>query len=111
MEIKNFDKWNELKKEINNKNNDNISFNQWDIWWLSLWKNIKSESFWKWEGFRRPVLVFKKLSSDTFIWIHLSSKYKNWTWFERYFLHWEQNTALLYQIRMFHKNRLQRKIW
>jgi len=28
MEIKNFDKWNELKKEINNKNNDNISFNQ-----------------------------------------------------------------------------------
>lgn len=105
-----FNKWNDLKKKIDNINLD-IYFNQGYIWRLSLWQNIKTESFWKWENFRRPVLVLKKLSSDTFIWIPLSTKKKVWTWFERYTLHWEENTALLYQIRMLHKNRLWKKIW
>ncbi len=111
MSIENFDKWNDLKKKIDNKNMDNIYFKEWDIWWLSLWKNIKNEAYWKWENFMRPVLIFKKLSRDSFIWIPLSSKDKTWTWFQKYTLHWLENTALLYQIRMFNKNRLQRKIW
>lgn len=105
-----FDIWNDLKKEIHNKNMDHVYFNQGDIWWISLWKNIKSESYWKGENFRRPVLIFKKLSKDTFIWIPLSSQKKIWTWFETYTLQEEENTALIYQIRMFHKNRLWTKI-
>lgn len=107
---KDFDKWNEKKKEID-WFQSNIYFNQWDIWWCSLWKNIKSESFWKWDNFRRPVLVLKKLSSDTFIGIPLSTKIKNWTWFCDCDLQWIKRTALLYQIRMLHKNRLWIKIW
>jgi len=110
MENNIFDNRNEVKKEIHNINSD-IYFSQWDIWWVSLWKNIKSESFWKWDNFRRPVLVLKKLSSDTFIAIPLSSKNKTGSWFERYTLHGEENTALLYQIKMLHKNRLWIKIW
>ena len=110
MKIEKFDKWNEQKKDINKKESE-IYFNQWDIWWVDLWQNIKSESYWKWKNFRRPVLIFKKLSSDTFIAIPLSSQYKKWTWFERYTLHWKENTALLYQIRMLHKNRLRKKLW
>lgn len=110
MENESFDKWNEVKKEIHNKETD-IYFNQWDIWWVNLGINIQSESFWKWDNFRRPVLIFKKLSSDTFIAIPLSSQSKIWTWFERYTLHWEEITALLYQIKMLHKNRLRKKLW
>jgi len=111
MTFEKFNNWNKLKKEIHNKHTSKIYFNQWDIWWVSLWQNIKNESFWKWKNFRRPVLVLKKLSSDTFICIPLSSKNKIWTWFERYTLHWKENTALLYQIRMLHKNRLRKKLW
>jgi len=107
---KNFDKWNELKKELENKNS-NIFFKQWDIWWISLWLNIKNESCWKWENFRRPVLILKKLSGDSFIGIPLSTKIKNGSWFANYFHKWEKLTALLYQIRMFNKIRFQRKIW
>lgn len=107
---KDFDEWNERKKEID-KFQSNIYFNQWDIWWCSLWKNIKSESFGKWENFRRPVLVLKKLSSDTFIGIPLSTKIKTWTWFCDCDLQWIKRTSLLYQIRMLHKNRLWTKIW
>jgi mRNA interferase MazF len=104
-----FDNWNEKKKEIN-KIDSNIYFNQWEIWWVSLWKNIKNESFWKWENYRRPVLVLKKLSSESFIAIPLSTQKKIWTWFVTYDLHWVEYTALIYQIRMLHKNRLRKKL-
>jgi len=107
---KQFDNWNKYKK-ILEESNTNIYFNEWQIWWISVWLNLKKESCWKWNNFRRPVLVLKKLSSTTFIWIPLSSKIKDWTWFSSYSQHWEKLTALLYQIRMFDNIRFQRKIW
>ncbi len=107
---KDFDKWNELKKEIE-CNDEKLLFNQWEIWWLSVWINSRQETCWKWRSFRRPILVLKKLSSNTFIWIPLSTKIKIWTWFAQYTQHWEDFTALLYQIRMFDIGRFQRRIW
>lgn len=106
-----FNNWNELKQKIQEKDSKNIFFKEWDIWWSSLWQNIQTESNWKWENFRRPILVLKKLSSDSFICIPLSTKLKEGTWFYQYNLHWEKYTALLYQIKMIHKNRLRVKIW
>ncbi|MDD2907001.1 MAG: type II toxin-antitoxin system PemK/MazF family toxin, partial [Candidatus Gracilibacteria bacterium] len=57
-----------------------------------------------------PVLIFKKLSSDICIVIPLSSKNKTGTWFCDCDLQGIRRTALLYQIKMVHKNRFQRKI-
>jgi len=108
---KDFDKWNELKKKIENYSKNKIYFNEWEIWWITIWLNVKKESCWKWESFRRPILILKKLSSNIFIWIPLSSKKKEWTWFSDYKHHWKKLTALLYQIRMFDNTRFQRKIW
>lgn len=106
-----FDSWNEIKKEINKKDMSNIYFKEWDIWWTFLWQNIWTESFWKWENFRRPVLIFRKLSSDNFLAIPLSTKIKKWTWFCEFNLQWEIRTALLYQIKMMNKKRLGIKLW
>jgi mRNA interferase MazF len=105
-----FDLWNEQKKLINNKKAD-FYFREWDVWRVSLGMNIRSEAYGKWESFRRPILVLKKLSDDSCIAIPLSSRPKQWTWFCEYSLHGEKGTALIYQIKMMHKNRLQRKIW
>ncbi|MDD4151989.1 MAG: type II toxin-antitoxin system PemK/MazF family toxin [Candidatus Gracilibacteria bacterium] len=58
----------------------------------------------------RPILVIKKLSSDSCISIPLSTKIKEGTWYYSYDLHGQKYTALLYQIKMVHKNRFQRKI-
>jgi mRNA interferase MazF len=107
---KDFEKWSELKIKLENSETD-IFFNEWQIWWITIWLNIKQESCWKWDNFRRPVLILKKLSSKTFIWIPLSSKMKNGTWFANYKQNWKELTALLYQIRMFDNIRFQRRIW
>jgi mRNA interferase MazF len=88
-----------------------LFFKEWDIWWISLGLNLKTEICWKWDFFRRPVLIIKKLSSSNFIWIPLSTKVKFWTWFINYKHKWIEQTALIYQIRMFNKIRFQRKIW
>jgi mRNA-degrading endonuclease toxin of MazEF toxin-antitoxin module len=110
MKSENFDQWNVLKKEIH-KNNFKKLFKEWEVRWCSLWQNIRNESFWKWKNYRRPVLVLKKLSSDSCIAIPLSSQYKEWTWFAEYVLHWIRSIALLYQIRMISINRLTVRIW
>ncbi len=109
---KDFDKWNERKKEIElNTDNNGIIFNNWEIWRSSIWLNLKTEACWKWNDFRRPILILKRLSSEMFIAIPLTSKKKKWTWFYEYELEWEVNYVMLYQIKMMHVSRLQRKIW
>ena len=101
---KDFDNWNKLKKEIENECK-NIIIKEWEIWWTHIWLNIKSKSCWKWNKFRRPVLVMKKLSHTNCIIVPLSTQIKKWTWFANYNIEGIEYTALLYQIRMMHTNR------
>ena len=105
-----FDKWNELKKEINNTFKSLI-IKEKDIWWTNTGLNIWTETCWKWPNFRRPVLVLKKLSYENYIVIPLSTKIKSWTWFEEYSLNWKKYTALLYQIKMINIKRFYVKEW
>ena len=101
---KDFDNWNEIKKDLE-KNDKSIVIKERDIWWVNIWLNVKTESCGKWEKFRRPVLVLKKLSHENYIVIPLSTKIKTWTWFENYTIDWVEYTALLYQIKMLNINR------
>lgn len=107
---KDFDKWNELKKDLENKSSE-VIIKEWEIWWSNFWLNVKTEACWKWENFRRPVLVLKKLSHENFIIIPLSTKLKTWTWFANYEIDWIWYSALLYQIKMIHKNRFYVNEW
>ena len=108
--IKNFDKWNNLKKDIE-KISRTLIIKEWDIWWTNLWINIQTEACWKWDSFKRPILIIKKLSKNTCIAIPLSSKIKSWTWFSTYEIKWIKYSALLYQIKMMHTNRFSFKFW
>ena len=106
---KDFNTWNIKKQEIEQRD-ERFLFKQGDIWWCSIGLNIQSESCGKGENYHRPVLVIKKLSGDSFLGIPLSSKHKTGTWFTDITIHNETRCALLYQIRMFHTNRLQRRL-
>jgi len=107
---KDFDKWNSLKKDIEHKS-ENLIIKEKEIWWTYTWVNTWTESCWKWEKFRRPVLVLKKLSHDNYIIIPLSTKIKSWTWFENYTIDWIKYTALIYQIKMINIKRFYLNMW
>ncbi|MDD2908025.1 MAG: type II toxin-antitoxin system PemK/MazF family toxin [Candidatus Gracilibacteria bacterium] len=62
METEIFDKWNDLKKEIDLKNK-NIYPKHREIWYISLGKNIGFESNGKGEEFKRPVLVINRIGT------------------------------------------------
>lgn len=106
---KDFDHWNDKKKklEIVQKN---FLFKQGEVWWCSVGVNVAEESCGKGDFFGRPVLVFKKLSSRSYIGIPLSTKIKTGSWFADVTVQGKTVSALLYQMRMFSTNRFQRRL-
>jgi mRNA interferase MazF len=106
---KDFDDWNEKKKHLEGRKNVFL-FKTGDVWWCSVGLNVCTESCGKGESYQRPVLVLKKLSGNNFIGIPLSTQKKEGTWFAEITIHGEKRYALLYQVRMFHTNRFQRRL-
>ena len=95
-----FNNWNNLKQKIEDK--EIIKFKQGEIYFMSVWQNIGYEIYGKKELYLRPVLVYKKLSKQTFIGIPLSSKQKDGTYFYTFrYTKKTLSTALLTQIRVF----------
>ncbi len=106
---KDFDQWNTKKKSLEERD-EKFLFKTGDIWWCSVGLNVRSESCGKGQDFQRPVLVLKKLSGDSFIGIPLSTQKKEGSWFCEISIDNEPRYALLYQIRMFHTSRFQRRL-
>jgi mRNA-degrading endonuclease toxin of MazEF toxin-antitoxin module len=95
-----FNNWNNLKQKIDKKNI--IPFKQGEIYFVSVGQNIGYEIYGKKELYLRPVLVYRKLSKQTFIGIPLSSKQKDGTYFYTFrYSDKTLSTALLNQIRVF----------
>ena len=107
---KDFDTWNEKKKELNN-NVFNDYVRTKEVWWCSVGINIGFEQDGKHELFERPILVIRKLSRDVVLIVPLSSKIKN----NKYcinFLHNNQEfSALISQVRLISTKRLNRRIY
>lgn len=106
---KDFDQWNERKKELEHKK-ERIFFKEGEVWWCAVGLNISTESCGKGGTFRRPILVLKKLSAVSCIGIPLSTQKKIGSWFSGITIHGETQYALLHQIRMFSTNRFQRRL-
>ena len=95
-----FNSWNSLKQKIEDKKL--IPYKQGEIYFMSVGQNIGHEIYGKDELFLRPVLVYRKLSKQTFIGIPLSSKEKIGSYFFNFrYTEKTQSTALLNQIRVF----------
>lgn len=106
---KDFDKWNIIKKKLEN-NQRKFFFKEGEIWWMSVGVNIANESCGKGEIFKRPVLVLRKLSGNSFIGLPLSSKNKTGSWFTDVSINNQKRCVLLYQIRMFSTNRFESRL-
>lgn len=96
-----FDEWNNVKKKIEKKDIQ-IKFSQGNIYFMSVGQNIGYEVYGKKDLFLRPVLVYRKLSSETFIGIPLTSKQKEGNYYFTFkYTSKTLSTALLNQIRVF----------
>lgn len=104
---KDFDNWNEIKKEVNQK--DFLGFvHEREVWWCSLGINIGFEQNGKHQLFERPVLILKKFNRHTALIIPLSSKVKNSPYNFPYVHGGREYNALLPQIRLISTKRLLR---
>ncbi len=107
---KNFDEWNDMKKELNDfEVHDYIHERQ--VWWCALGVNIGIEQDGKNDLFERPVLVLLKFNKDSALVIPFTSQHK----VGRYYLpvtHQGQELILiLSQIRLISTKRLLRKMY
>lgn len=105
-----FDKWNEVKKEIQQETLL-VGFKERDIFNVKLGHNIGYEQNGKGEKFVRPVLIYKKLTKDMFIGIPLTSTHRDGSFFYRFsFIPDKTSVAILIQTKLFSTKRLLNKI-
>lgn len=107
--IKDFDSWNNIKREINN-NNKNKFFHEREVWWCSIGVNIGSEQDGKGNKYLRPVVIYKRIDSNMFLGIPLTSVLSEDKIHISFYFNYDISTALIFQVRSFDKRRLVQKI-
>jgi mRNA interferase MazF len=108
-----FDKWNEIKKSIENKFDPVIKFPKvGEVWMISLGRNIGFEQNGTGLSFSRPVLVIKKFNNHMFWCVPLSTKQKE---IDFYFNYTDPNnqkvSAILAQMRLVSIKRFTRDLY
>ena len=103
--VKIFYDWNKVKIKVHFGRRRRY-FKQGEIWWCNVGQNIGAEINGKEEAFARPVLVYKKLSQDSFLAIPISTQIKEGTWYIKLLLNNEERVAILSQIKVLSSFRL-----
>jgi len=109
-----YDKWNEVKKDINQKIRT-TGFKVREIFWVRIGQNIGSEEYGKGNEFQRPVLIIRKINSNLFIGVPLTSQIKGDNdYFHKILFTTKKgistNSAMILQLKSFDKKRLMGKI-
>lgn len=86
-------------------------FKQGEVWWCRLGMNVGREMYGKGENFTRPVLVFKKISSETFLALPVSSKHKIGSWYATIEFRGRNHCVALNQARVVDARRLLERIY
>jgi mRNA interferase MazF len=108
--LKKFDKWNDLKKDIETYSSPPY-FKPREIWWCHLGANIGFEQDGKGEDFSRPILILNSYNRNIFLAVPLSSKLKPENFYYKEIIYNKRKySAIISQIRLFDSKRLIRKI-
>lgn len=104
--IKRFLEWIRLKEKLHDRAYKPPLFKEGEIWWCSLGENVGREINGKSNLFTRPVLIFKKLSSETFLGIPTTSQNRTGSWYVEITYRNHIVTVVLSQVRVFDTKRL-----
>ena len=110
---KDFDKWNEIKKSIEENAREEPRFPQaGEVWMCALGRNIGFEQNGSGDHFSRPVLIIKKFNNQMFWSVPLSTKQKE---FDFYFNFTDPDdrkvSAILAQMKLVSVKRLKRRLY
>jgi len=105
---KDFNSWNELKKEVNSKK-QKFYVKQREVWSVKMWKNVWFEEDWKWEDFERPVLVLKKIWI-MYLCISMTTQWKDNDFYYKLLDTQESSYIILSQAKLFDLKRFHYKI-
>ena len=108
--ISDFKDWFKLIVLLWTRKSDKLFFKQGDIWWCSIGMNLGEEIFGKGKKFTRPVLVFKKFTSNSFLGLPLTTQKKTGSWYTKITINNEDRWVILNQARIFDKKRFTNKI-
>ena len=100
-----FDIWNEKKQKLD-ANKRSLLFKEGEVWWCSLGINVGEEVYGKGKEFTRPVIILKKLSSNTCIILPLTTKKRKGTWYFFLNVQKQDQWVMMNQIRSISANRL-----
>lgn len=106
---KDFGKWNQLKKSLD-QNNLKTYFYEKEIWWCSIGLNIGFEEDGKNKNFERPVLVLKKFNKNILWVLPLTGKVKSNKYYYKVFFKGKYSSVILSQVKTISSKRLLRKI-
>lgn len=81
--IKRFLEWIKLKEKLHRATFKPPLVAEGEVWWASMGENIGREISGKSELFSRPVLVFKKLSRETFLALPTTTQERHGSWYVR----------------------------
>ena len=107
--MKNFDEWNEVKKEIDEKRKS-LFFSEREIVFVNMGKNIGFEEDGKGKEFLRPVLILKKFNAHQFIGFAMTSQTPNKKNEKFYYKLSDKSFVILSQIRTYSPKRISHSI-
>ncbi len=106
---KDFTAWHVLKTDLQ-AIDARVFFHERDIWLCSIGINLGHEEDGKRERFLRPVVIFRKFNPDLFWGILLTSRIRIGSYYYQFRLDGRISTAMLFQMRLFDRKRLLRKM-
>lgn len=108
--IKKFKEWSFCKQNLHYSRKQGPLITEGEVWWCSFGVNVGSEIDGKNNLFTRPVVVFKKLSHDTFWGIPGTGQNKKGTWFVSVPFQERNQVFIVSEIRALSTKRLDKKM-
>lgn len=108
--VKRFLEWIRLKEKLHGNTYRPPHITEGDIWWVSIGENIGRELNGKSDLFSRPVLVFKKLSRETFLGLPTTTQDRQGSWYVELHQAGRVMNVILSQARVFDVKRLSTRI-
>jgi mRNA interferase MazF len=105
---KDFMQWHNLKTKLQHKKSQ-FTFKGGEVWLCTFGLNLGHEEDGKGDIFLRPIVILRKINSDTFLAVPLTSKEKNGNYYYPFDFKDKKSIAILPQVRLLDRKRLWRK--